>query len=75
MTNNLIKNGFIAAALMNICGVLLFSKAFSNTALNAADPVIMSNFGLLMIIVWGLERVLELFGTPSVPASCSGMAY
>ena len=61
MTKNLIKNGFIAAALMNIGGVLLFSKAFSNTVLNAADPVVMSNFGLLMIIIWGLAYLGAAF--------------
>lgn len=39
---------------MNIGGVLIFSRAFTNGAINAADPVVMSNFGLLMIAVWGL---------------------
>ena len=39
---------------MNIGGVILFSKCFTNEVLNQADPVVMSNFGLLMIIVWGL---------------------
>ena len=39
---------------MNIGGVLLFSRAFTNIAINRADPVVMSNFGLLMILVWGL---------------------
>ena len=39
---------------MNIGGVLLFSRAFTNTAVNQADPVVMSNFGLVMIAVWGL---------------------
>jgi len=48
------QNGFIAAGLMNIGGVLLFSHAFTNSAINTADPVVMSNFGLLMIVVWGL---------------------
>lgn len=46
--------GYLAAAAMNIGGALLFSRGFTNTALNAADPVVMSNFGLLMIVVWGL---------------------
>ncbi len=46
--------GFVAAGLMNIGGVLVFSRAFTNTAINEADPVVMSNFGLLMIVVWGL---------------------
>ena len=54
MNRNLIKNGLIAAGLMNIGGVLVFSRAFTNVAINNADPVVMSNFGLLMIAVWGL---------------------
>ena len=54
MTQNLVRNGFIAAGLMNIGGVLVFSRGFTNTAINNADPVVMSNFGLLMIAVWGL---------------------
>ena len=54
MNKNLLKNGFIAAGLMNIGGVLLFSRGFTNSAINNADPVVMSNFGLLMIAVWGL---------------------
>lgn len=54
LVKNLVKNGFIAAGLMNIGGVLLFSRAFTNSAINNADPVVMSNFGLLMIAVWGL---------------------
>jgi hypothetical protein len=54
MNNKLAKNGLIAAALMNIGGVFIFSRGFTNTAINNADPVVMSNFGLLMIVVWGL---------------------
>ena len=54
MNTKLLKNGLIAAALMNIGGVLLFSRAFTNVAINEADPVVMSNFGLVMIAVWGL---------------------
>ncbi len=54
MNKKLIKNGFIAAGLMNIGGVLLFSRAFTNAAISNADPVVMSTFGLLMIVVWGL---------------------
>ena len=57
MNKNLLKNGFIAAGLMNIGGVLLFSRAFNNPAINTADPVVMSNFGLLMIVVWGLAYI------------------
>jgi len=53
MNQKLIKKGFILAALMNF-SVLIFSRGFSNVAINEADPVVMSNFGLLMIIIWGL---------------------
>ena len=54
MNGKFLAYGLIAAALMNISGVLIFTRAFTNTAINNADPVVMSNFGLLMIVVWGL---------------------
>ena len=54
MNKKWLKNGLIAAALMNISGVLVFSRAFTNVAINQADPIVMSNFGLIMIAVWGL---------------------
>lgn len=54
MTRTFLRNGLIAAAVMNVGGVLAFSKFFTNAALNEADPVVMSNFGLVMIAVWGL---------------------
>ncbi len=54
MNKKLAKNGLIAAALLNIGGVLIFSRLFTNDAINNADPVVMSNFGLIMIVVWGL---------------------
>ena len=54
MNKKLIKHGLIAAGLMNIGGVLVFSRAFTNVAINNADPIVMSNFGLVMIAVWGL---------------------
>ena len=47
-------NVLVAAAMMNIGGVLIYSWVFTNIAINNADPVVMSNFGLLMIVVWGL---------------------
>jgi len=54
MNQTIIKYGLLAAGMTNISGVLLFSQAFSNVAVNNADPVVMSNFGLFMIMVWGL---------------------
>ena len=54
MNTQMLKVGLVAAAAMNIGGALVFSRAFTNQAINNADPVVMSNFGLLIIIVWGL---------------------
>lgn len=53
MNRNIVRIGLVAAGVMNIGGVLVFSRAFNNVAINNADPVVMSNFGLLMIVVWG----------------------
>ena len=66
MSFTLIQKGFIAAALMNIGGVLTFSRGFTNTALMEADPVVMSSFGLLMIMVWGLAYLGAAFSTGNI---------
>lgn len=51
--NEHLTNGFILAGLMNIFGVLIFSRIFSNPFIPEYDSQAMSNFGLLMIVVWG----------------------
>ena len=51
---------------MNIAGVLMFSRFFTNAAINEADPVVMSNFGLVMITVWGLAYLGAAFIGASV---------
>ncbi|MFI8377288.1 hypothetical protein [Leeuwenhoekiella sp. NPDC079379] len=58
MTNKqaFISKGFIAGGLMNM-SVLVFSKFFSNPVITEYDPVVMSNFGLLMIVIWGLAYI------------------
>ncbi len=55
-TNKTITKGFIIAGIMNF-SVILFSRFFTNTTINEADPVVMSNFGLLMIIIWGITYI------------------
>ncbi|PZX53085.1 hypothetical protein LV84_03289 [Algoriphagus ratkowskyi] len=55
--NKTLTYGFIAAGLMNIGGVLTFSRFFTNSSISEFDPVVMSNFGLLMILVWGLAYI------------------
>ena len=70
MNNNFVRNGLIAAALMNIGGVLVFSRVFTNAAINNSDPDVMSNFGLLMIVVWGLAYL----GTATIRSSIKWLA-
>ena len=66
----MIRIGLIASGLMNITGVLVFSRAFTNSAINSADPVVMSNFGLVMIVVWGLAYL----GASSITSSIKWLA-
>jgi hypothetical protein len=54
MKYSLIKKGFILSGIVNILGTLVFTKLFTNTAISEADPNVMSQFGLYMIMVWGL---------------------
>lgn len=53
LKNSIITKGFIVAGLMNAT-VLIFSKLFTNSVIPEFDPTVMSNFGLLMILIWGL---------------------
>ncbi len=57
MKNNLITKGFILAGLSNILGVLIFSRFFTNPVIPEFDPQTMSNFGLLMIVIWGVAYI------------------
>ena len=54
--NTTITKGFITAGLMN-ASVLIFSRFFTNPTIAEFDPVVMSNFGLLMILVWGIAYI------------------
>lgn len=54
--NKTITKGFIISGLMNL-SVLAFSRFFTNTTIAEFDPVVMSNFGLLMIVIWGLAYI------------------
>ena len=57
INNETINKGFVLAGIMNITGVLVSSRCFTNDAIPAVDGVVMSNFGLLMIVIWGLAYI------------------
>ena len=54
--NKTITKGFIIAGLMNL-SVLIFSRLFTNSTIAEFDTEVMSNFGLLMIVLWGLAYI------------------
>jgi hypothetical protein len=54
ISKKVITKGFVLSGIMNLGGALIFSRFFTNDTIPEADPVVMSNFGLLMIVVWGL---------------------
>jgi len=54
--NTQLSKGFILAGLANMTA-LIFSRFFTNTTITEFDPVVMSNFGLVMILVWGLAYI------------------
>lgn len=56
LNSKLITYGFLVAGASNML-VLIFSKFFTNETINKYDPSVMSNFGLLMIVVWGCAYI------------------
>jgi hypothetical protein len=56
MKSKTITKGFIIAGLINM-SVLVFSRFFTNPVISEFDPDVMSNFGLLMIVIWGLAYI------------------
>lgn len=57
MSEVAIRNGFLAAGIMNIGGVLFFSRGLTNLVFLETDPVVMGMFGSIMILVWGLTYI------------------
>lgn len=51
-----VTKGFIIAGLMNL-SVLIFSRLFTNQTIAEFDPEVLSDFGLLMIVIWGLAYI------------------
>ena len=54
--NTTITKGFIISGLMN-GSVLIFSRLFTNSTIPEFDPNVLSNFGLLMIVIWGIAYI------------------
>lgn len=48
---------FILSGLINIVAVLVLSRFFTNTYIPKYDATVLSNFGLLMIVLWGFTYI------------------
>ncbi len=55
--NDKIKLGFIISGLSNISAILILSRFFTNETIPKYDSAVMSYFGLLMIVIWGLAYI------------------
>lgn len=84
MTKSTITKGFILSGIINTIGILFFTKGFTNEIIPETDPVVMSYFGLLMIMVWGLafiavakvfEKVKWLVAVFALEKLCYVIAY
>ncbi len=57
MSKNIIYYGFIVAGLTNVVGGLVFSKFLTNDLLSSLQPSVLSDFGVVMIMIWGLAYI------------------
>jgi len=63
-----VRYGFILAGAMNILGIPVFSKLFTNDYLTQVDPETFSYTSLFIIILWGAAYVSVAHSIEKVPA-------
>jgi hypothetical protein len=54
MTSAQATFGFRLAGLVNVVGILVVSRGFTNATLVSRSPIVFSRFGLVCILLWGL---------------------
>jgi hypothetical protein len=59
--------GFWVAGLVNLLGVLLVSRGFSNSYLSELYPEVFNPFGLLVIMLWGAAYLAASRNYEAVP--------
>ena len=62
-----IRYGFICSGLINVLGIPIFSKFFTNTYLMGIDPNTFSAISLVTIILWGLAYISVAKQVAKVP--------
>lgn len=68
MSDRFVRAGFVAAAIFNIAGMLIFSKAFTNELMFATDPQMFSRPGCVLVMVWGLAYLAQARNWREAPA-------
>jgi len=63
-----IQYGFITAGAVNVLGIPVFCKFFTNDYLTQVDPKTFSNISLFTIILWGLAYIAVARHYEKVPA-------
>lgn len=63
-----IQYGFMLAGAVNVLGIPVFSKFFTNDYLTQIDPKTFSNISLFIIILWGLAYISIARCHEKVPA-------
>lgn len=68
--NRWVGPAFLAAGAVNILGILLISRGFTNDVLAIADPHVFSVFGQALIVVWGMAYISVARSWRMVPWLC-----
>ena len=67
LSDRAITKGFVLAGAVNVFGMLVVSKLFTNSLLNATDPAVFSWLGQVAIVLWGLAYWAVAKAFRSVP--------
>ena len=67
LSDRTITKGFVLAGAVNVFGMLVVSKLFTNSLLNATDPAVFSWLGQVAIVLWGLAYWAVAQAFRSVP--------
>lgn len=54
LSDRAITRGFLLAGAVNVFGMLVVSKLFTNSLLHATDPAVFSWLGQVAIVLWGV---------------------
>ena len=54
LSDRAITRGFVLAGAVNVIGILVVSKLFTNSLLNETDPAVFSWLGQVAVVLWGL---------------------